>query len=345
MGELETKFGELLKLERERQGIPLEDLSTELKISEDSLTSIEKGDAGALPSELYYKLFSKSYAERLGIDYGKTMDAIREEIGISLEPEPKTGAARKEGEADKAKHAEKAPADEEDGEPGDEKKFIKRVIYISAAIVVVFCLVLIGYKFILGRGDDSAGGVPSGSDMGEARTAAEAEGIKAEFADYQWGVPENAEPDSLLVTLTARDQSWATVVADGDTVLYQNLRPWREYDVRAAYRILVSIGIPRLVEIKLDGEPVDLVDPNSGRISRVEINQANRMTFEPPEEEPSRPARQPAATPAEPEHSEAAQPEVTPPPEATSVEEPAPVGDTIQNVPEADTETVTPDSL
>ncbi len=298
MGELETKLGELLQLERERRGVSLADLSTELKISEDSLVSIEKGDAGALPSELYYKLFSKTYAEHLGIDYGKTLDAIREEIGESLEPEIKPGGARKNGEPSKTGKiaaSEEADTEKEDEEPTEEKTFIKKVIYISAAIVVVFGLVLVGYKFILGDGDKPAGTDGTLEHSEQAAGTADSKSLKAEYAEYQWGVPENAEPESLLVTLTAREQSWATVLADGDTALYQNLTPWREYNVKAAHRVLIGIGIPRLVEIKLDGRPVNLIDPTNGRISRVEINQSNKMTFEPPSAERPRRSTPPAA--------------------------------------------------
>jgi len=325
MGDLETKFGELLQLERERQGASLGDLSTELKISEDSLASIEKGDAGALPSELYYKLFSKTYAERLGIDYAKTLDAIREEIGVSLEPEPKTGGARKEGapaKPGKAGRSEKAAKEEEEAEPTDEKKFVHRVIYISAAIVVVFVLVLLGYKFILGGNEQTDGTLPAEDEAGEATESTAGEGVDAEFAGYTFGTPDGGIPDSLLVTLTSREQSWATVLADGDTALYQNLTPWREYNVKAAYRVLVSIGIPRLVEIKLDGKPVDLVDRTSGRISRVEINQANKTTFRAPEPTGRRRS--------------------SPPPPTTT-----PTQDTAQvtPAPTTETETVTEDSL
>jgi len=60
MSELHTKFGALLKLERERQGITLADISGELKIPEDTLLQIEIGDINALPSKLYFKLFAKA---------------------------------------------------------------------------------------------------------------------------------------------------------------------------------------------------------------------------------------------------------------------------------------------
>lgn len=320
MGELETKFGELLQLERKRQNMALGDLSTELKISEDYLVSIEKGDAGSLPSELYYKLFAKTYAERLGIDYTKTLDAIREELGESLEPETKSGSVRKDSETPKGSkppQAGEAPEEEEEEtEPSDEKKFVKRVVYISAAIVVVFLLVLVGYKFILDDGG-SASSDGSMTEGGQAAGAGDASSTNAEFAGYTWGTPESAQPESLKVTLTAREQSWATVLCDGDTVLYQNLTPWREYNVKAAYRVLIGIGIPRLVEIKLNGQPVNLVDPNTGRISRVEINQSNWTTFEPPERTERRRPSPPPTTPVNVDTAKQVTPEAAAQPETT----------------------------
>jgi len=79
----------------------------------------------------------------------------------------------------------------------------------------------------------------------------------------------------------AREESWATVVADGDTTthLYQTLVPGRQYTRTAKYRLRVSIGIPRLVDINLDGKPAYLADPETGRISQVEIDQTNRDKF------------------------------------------------------------------
>jgi len=80
MGELETKLGDLLKLERERLGKQLDDLSEALRIPEESLRAVEQGDVDSLPSTIYFGLFAKSYAESLGIDYGATVDAIKADL-------------------------------------------------------------------------------------------------------------------------------------------------------------------------------------------------------------------------------------------------------------------------
>jgi hypothetical protein len=97
------------------------------------------------------------------------------------------------------------------------------------------------------------------------------------------------------MTLVANRESWAAIFADGEQALYQTLRPWRPYRVEADYRITASISYPRSVEIKLNGEVVDLRDPETGRIQQVRIDQVNLDSWprENPVVQPPTPQAQP----------------------------------------------------
>src|SRR5512136_392609 len=106
MSESYVKFGALLKLERERRGAKLEVIASDLKIPIETLQYLEAGQQDALPSELYFRLFAKSYAEYLGIDFTKTIEAIREELGELIEPQTPEQAA----EAGRKAKAEAAAA-------------------------------------------------------------------------------------------------------------------------------------------------------------------------------------------------------------------------------------------
>ena len=298
MNELQKKLGELLEIERERRGVALADLSNELKISEDNLASIEAGNVSALPSELYYNLFAKSYAEYLGIDYSKTIEAIREEIGESLEPVDDTDRDSNGYEIDRSglgdAETESAESDKQD------VSFSRRAIILAAIIMGAFVVLLVGYKLLfrvdtstIANDSDEPGVIFSTESMTEKSPSSTA------FASYVWAAPERVDPDSLRLTLTAHEESWATVLADGDTAIYQNLTPWREYEVGAKYRLVVSVGIPRVTETKLNGEPVYLASPQTGRISRVEINQTNRDRFSSPPPRRPRLPETPASSPDE----------------------------------------------
>jgi len=85
--------------------------------------------------------------------------------------------------------------------------------------------------------------------------------------------------DSLRLTITAHDGSWATVLADEDTALFQMLTPGRPYNVCAGEKLVVTIGVPEVVDVLLDGYPANLVDATTGDISRVLIDHDGRDQF------------------------------------------------------------------
>jgi hypothetical protein len=101
---------------------------------------------------------------------------------------------------------------------------------------------------------------------------------------YNWNVPVYQPPDSIRLTLVPREESWATVYSDGTQALYKTITPGRPYEVAAKYRMVVSIGIPRVVDVRLDGQPAFLADPETGRVNRVHIDQTNRDQFFAPRE-------------------------------------------------------------
>jgi len=278
MSEVNKKLGDLLRLERERRGLKLDKIAGELKIPETTLRAIEDGDPSTLPSELYFKLFAKSYAEHLGIDYGRTLDAMREELGelddaAPAAPEAKVAESPRP-ETRKRKAAAEQPASETSG-------MMKRLVIIGGIIIVAFIVFVAVYFFFLKGPSDGPGPNVDRSTAEELQPSQESAGGRL-AEQYNWGSPELKEPDSLVLTLTAREPSWATVLADGDTALYQNLNPARVYRIAAKYRLLVSIGVPRFVQVTLNDQPAFLADAESGRISRVEINQVNREQFSAP---------------------------------------------------------------
>jgi len=68
-------------------------------------------------------------------------------------------------------------------------------------------------------------------------------------------------------------------MTDGDTAIFRKLVPGRVYEASAKYRMVVSIGVPPVVDIELNGRLVDLRDQQSRRITRVNIDQTNFESF------------------------------------------------------------------
>lgn len=274
MSELHRKLGKLLQLERQRQNIELKDLATELKTTESCLEYIEAGDVASLPSELYFNLFAKSYAEAMGIDYAATIEAISEDIETPEEP---TESDRR----DAGKATTTTPTtignkpSERTTRPGSVGQ-LNKLAYLLGGVVVIFAGFLIINELFL----DSAG--KTGSEAETVDTTKTTASVPAATIDadtgltgYNWDVPDYDEPSEITLQLRATSESWASVLADGDTVIFRTLVPYKLYEVTAKYRILVSVGLPSIVDIKLNGQPVNLPISENGRISRVKINQLN----------------------------------------------------------------------
>lgn len=280
MSETNKRLGDLLRLERERRGLKLDKISGDLKIPETTLRAIEDGDPSPLPSELYFKLFAKSYAEHLGIDYTRTLEAMREELGETEPPDTDAPQVAKQPQKQAAPAKKKAAAP--DREKSENSHLMKRLVIVGGVIIAGFVVfVAVYFLFLRGTTPHHTENAAENTTAQPAAPAGES-GSQSLAEQYNWGTPVIPEQDSLILTLTAREASWTTVLADGDTALYQNLNPARVYRVAARYRLLVSIGVPRFVEVKLNDAPAFLADAESGRISRVEINQVNRGQFAAP---------------------------------------------------------------
>ncbi|MFH1686976.1 MAG: RodZ domain-containing protein [bacterium] len=273
MSELHQKLGELLAIERNRRQMPLENVASELKIPKANLVCIESGDASGLPSELYFDLFAKSYATMLGIDYEATMQAIKEELGISLEP---NGEQRPPVAKGSSASTPAAPDDDRTAKaPVEGTALFKKLAYLLGGLVLILIVFILISKFFLsGDVDPDSPTIADEPAVEELTTPPLDTPTSQIFADFEWGTPPTAKPEPIELTLRARGESWATVMADGDTAFYRTLRPDQVRQVSARYRLLVSIGVPSQIDVELNGQPVDLRNA-AGRISKAEVTQLN----------------------------------------------------------------------
>lgn len=275
--ELHTKIGKLLQMERVRQQIELSDLATTLKITEANLQAVEDGDATRLPSELYFKLFAKSYAEELGIDYEATVEAIQLDIDdapiddLSSHDKADDAGPQSSTAEDRDRTSTSTSTDNKNGHQ------LKKLAYLLGAVIVVFIIVVVVNQLLFQDPESEPGPDSQSGATVEPEPAATSD--RDDTAGYDWNVPDYSTPEPLTLILIARTESWASVLADGDTAIYRTLTPGRRYEVTAQYRLRVSVGVPSALTIELNGQPVNLRNPESGRIAGVEIDQVNLQKF------------------------------------------------------------------
>ena len=80
--------GELLRSERLRKDLNIQDIAYALKLSSKIITALEDGDLENLPSKTFIRGFVKSYAEYLKLDSSIVLKQFQEEMG-STSPTPR----------------------------------------------------------------------------------------------------------------------------------------------------------------------------------------------------------------------------------------------------------------
>lgn len=269
MADIHIRFGQLLRAERERRKLALVDLATELKISETNLEHIENGNLAGLPGELYFSLFGRSYAQQLGIDYTQTIESLKDQLGQSTE----VPAAGEQTTSFKPQPIRSEEKPEKVGEPSTKPRPVfVRIGFIVSALLVTAAAVLGWYIF---SGDQPI-------DI-EDLSSSVANTVRKIRDTEPTAAPAGTKP--LVMKLIAHDRTWAIVLADGDTVLVTNLKPWREYVIDAQERLVVSLGAPLGVDVYVNDRKVDLTDPETGTVANVEISAATLHLYlkEPPD--------------------------------------------------------------
>jgi len=80
--------GEMLRLARERQGRPLEDLAAEIKVSAHYLEAIEAGDLSRLPGGFFTRSFVRQYARALAIPADQIESKLEQWLAREAPPQP-----------------------------------------------------------------------------------------------------------------------------------------------------------------------------------------------------------------------------------------------------------------
>lgn len=276
-------IGAVLREERERRGLSLHDVQTELKIRERYLQALEESDYAAIPGEVYARGFLRSYARLLGLDADALLMAM---------PHPEF-SSEDEDEAPKRKPRASAPVTSATVRPrSDARPRPMRPIstrrprqwpwVVLPLLFIAALLYVIGSSHLLtgaqpptahhhsgrpqaggGKKRAKPGGGSTGSGQGSTGTAATtltpASPSTGPFGGTETNFTVAKGPITAQVTLTG--SSWLYVSTDGSVVLEQMSGPGT-YRYTANSAFLVKIGNPPSASLTIDGTSVPV--PGSG---------------------------------------------------------------------------------
>lgn len=243
-------LGDMLRSERERQGLSIRDIEKGTSIRALYIESIEKGDYSQLPGEVYTKGFIRNYANFLKMDAAAVVKRYMEEN----HPE-KVAEQQAEQEADAAPKAEQQP----------EKKAMKAQAFSTGSdfrervekshknqnmllVAVVVLLVAAGAFYMLNS--DSK---PAAKSPAPAQTSSQqAKAPKAEQPEKKAEAPKKTEGVEVVAKIT--DACWTQVKADGKTVYEGTLQKGKTETWKAKEKLVIVAGNAGAVEIKINGK-------------------------------------------------------------------------------------------
>jgi cytoskeletal protein RodZ len=215
-------FGEYLKRERELRGVDLHEIAEGTKISVRFLQALEEDRIDVLPGGLFPRAFVKQYALFLGLDVEK---AVAQFVAAH-------------GEAPPERRAPPAPV---------------RRLPVSVGQVFLAVVAILAVALTLRRGGDAerAQREPQATPVAAAPVVLPTDRV------YPPPSPEPAAAtgDSLVLTMTAQQDCWVEVRADGETVVNRVLAQGESQTFEARGEIVLSVGNAGGLSIRVNDRP------------------------------------------------------------------------------------------
>jgi len=215
-------FGENLRRERDVRGVSLREIAEGTKISVRFLQALEEDRLDVLPGGLFPRAFVRQYALFLGLDPEKIVTEFVAAHGQPTLPERKI-----------------APVPE-----GRPRLSLGRVFLAAVAVLAVV--------LTLRRGREPARPEPTPTAVAAAPAVLPTDRVypSPELA------PTAAETgDGLVLTMTAQQDCWVEVRADGATVINRVLAEGESQRLEARGEIVLSVGNAGGLSIRVNDRP------------------------------------------------------------------------------------------
>lgn len=265
-----TNVGEMLRRERLRQGLQLDEVARDTKIRQKLLEFIEDDQFDRLPGGVFAKSFVKQYAAVLGLDG----DELAAEVQRQIQPAAAEVPAAPKPEIEPVPVKETvaaAPAWETMGAAERHSSSPWAALALVVAVVV-------GCSFAYNWWTSSKT-LPS-SEQTAASAAREVPPLSQSVPTAaQREAAGTAEPPAaasrpdvpVLVTVTASEEAWVSARADGAQVFAATLAPNQSKTFEAQSGVRLLVGNAGGLSVTLNGKPVGEIGPR-GQVRIVELN-------------------------------------------------------------------------
>jgi cytoskeleton protein RodZ len=215
-------FGENLRRERELRGISLHEIAEATKISVRFLQALEQDRLDVLPGGIFPRAFIKQYARYLGLDAERVLADFQFLHSDAL--------------------PEKRPPAKVRWSPPPGALFLG-VLVVAAVLLVT-----------LRRPGTDGGNRALQAPASSAPAVLPSDRVYPPAAPHPAGNPA-AEPEGLVLTLTAQESCWVQVRADGQTVMNRVLNEGESETLNAQGELVLSVGNAGGLAFRLNDRP------------------------------------------------------------------------------------------
>jgi len=216
-------FGENLRRERDVRGVSLREIAEGTKISVRFLQALEEDRIDVLPGGLFPRSFVRQYALFLGLDPERTVNDFV------------------------AAHGEAPP--ERRMAPAPERRLRVSLGQVFLAAVAVLAVAL---TFRRGGEAERARPEPTPSTVAAAPAVLPTDRI---YPSPSLAPAAVTAGDSLVLTMTAQQDCWVEVRADGETVINRILAEGESQTLEARGEIVLSVGNAGGLSIRVNDRP------------------------------------------------------------------------------------------
>ena len=236
-------FGERMRREREMRGVTLEEISLSTKISKRHLESLEQENFDELPGGIFNKGFVRAYAKYLGIDEEQ---AVADYVAADKQDPPPE---------------EEFPLDIHE-RPDPVMNPRRSVTPVLLALLILACIAA-GWTYWFKYRPSHQAKEPAESSAPQTASVSP--------PSVASSVPQTAQPSfpavnevagsssanngQFTVIVKAREQSWVSIKADGQTITERVLSAGEEETATAAKEIMLTVGNAAGVDVKFNGTP------------------------------------------------------------------------------------------
>ena len=211
-------FGENLRRERELRGVSLREIADGTKISLRFLQALEEDRLDVLPGGLFPRAFARQYAQFLGLDPEKaTADFV---------------AAHGDSPPERRARPEVSP---------------RRPVSFGQGFFAVLAVLVVALTLRRGGREER------GRDL-EPTPAPVVTAPAVLPTDRVYPSP-SAAAETLVLTMTARQDCWVEVRADGETVVNRILAQGESQTLEAQGEIVLSVGNAGGLSIRVNDRP------------------------------------------------------------------------------------------